>query len=142
MPPRRTTLLSLSTLFAGLALTACGSAPTAEVGDCLNTADLSDPEIVEITPVPCEHEHDAEVYYTFDLPEGDFPGDEAVIAAAEDGCHGAFEGYVGSSYEESAIYFTFLHPSEQGWRSASDREVICVLQASEPVTGSLQDSGL
>lgn len=126
-------------LLVGAALTGCAQAPTAEIGDCLDTTALGG--LQEIPTVPCDDPHDAQVFHTFDLPGGDYPGDEEVIEAADAGCVAAFEAYIGEAADESALDIWYLTPPEQGWVSAGDREVICLAVADEPATGSFAGTG-
>lgn len=138
---RRTLGAGAIALLPAAGLAACAQAPSANVGECTNSADLAEEEISEITTISCEAAHDLEVYHTFDLTGGDYPGDEAVAESADLGCYDAFEDYVGAPFEESELYYVFIHPIETSWNSAKDREVICLLHSDEPVTGSLRGSG-
>ena len=131
--------LTFTAVLAGSALVACAEVPTAEVGDCINSSDLADDEIDEITTVSCDEPHDLEVFHAFDLPEGDFPGEEAMSEAAEEECVGAFEDYVGLDYLDSELYITIINPTEDTWDTADDREILCVLQG-EDATSSFKDS--
>ena len=38
------------------------------------------PDVESVPVVPCSEPHDAEVYAETELPEGDYPGDEAIQA--------------------------------------------------------------
>jgi hypothetical protein len=62
-----------------------------EAGDC-----LADPlsEGGEET-VPCSKPHSEEIYVTPTLPEGDFPGQDAIFEQAEELCITEFESFVG-----------------------------------------------
>jgi hypothetical protein len=73
------------------------------------------------------------------LPEGDFPGDEAVAVQADKACSAEFESFVGLPYQESVLYYNSLHPSdEQTWNSVF-REVVCsVYDPDGEVSGSLR----
>ena len=110
------------------------------VGDCL---DMVEGEQVETVPVvPCGEPHSDEVYHDFELPDGDYPGDDALNTAAEEGCLAAFEPFVGLAYEESTLYVAWYSPSEMSWNGFDDRVVSCVI--SDPagsVTGSLANAG-
>lgn len=110
------------------------------MGDCFNSADLQGQEVLDLTPVPCGDDHDMEVFHKLDLPEGDFPGEDRVLEDANEACTAAFEGFVGVSFAESELEIMYLTPVEEGWSSASDREVICLLQSATPVDRTLQDS--
>lgn len=113
------------------------------VGDCLNLGDTG--ELSSATVVPCDQPHTQEIFHEFQLDDGDWPGDEAIETAAEEGCYAAFEGFVGVPYEESVLDYVFLSPLEEGWNDpgVEDRLVQCVIY--EPgeggpaqVEGSLQ----
>jgi len=108
---------------------------TLSVGDCLN--DQSAEEVYDVPVVPCDQPHDYEVYYDFAVPDGDFVEDD-VTAAADDGCYGAFTEFVGMSYEESALDFTYFTPTQQSWDEGGDRIVSCMIaDPSSQTTGSL-----
>ncbi|WP_165962964.1 septum formation family protein [Occultella glacieicola] len=114
---------------AGLAasLAACGSqVATAEVGACSNLEDLSG-ELTEIPTVDCGEAHDAQFVHSFDIDQdGDFPGDDAIATAAQEGCLSGFESFIGLSYEESTLELDWIAPNESTWDQANDREVLCI----------------
>lgn len=116
------------------------------VGDCLEDplGGQTEGEVAEVQVVVCSEPHDSEVYALFDTPEGpdaEYPGDDAVNAVAEDGCLERFEGYVGQTYENSALFITTISPRSQTW-SMGDREVVCLAyDPEEQLTGSVQGSG-
>jgi hypothetical protein len=109
-----------------------GAAASIQPGTCLDEDDL---------PIDCAAEHDAEVYALVSLPEGPWPGEEAVDAAADEACRSEFEAYVGAAYDDSALYFLYYSPTQDGW-ATGDREVICLVFDPEgPLTGSVRGSG-
>ncbi len=113
---------------------------TIAVGDCLGQA--PDGEVSSVAAVPCAEEHDGEVFHDFTLPDGDFPGEEAMESAAFDGCDAQFAPFVGASYEESTLDYMYYAPTEDSWNTYSDRVISCVLvDPAGPVTGSLQGAG-
>jgi len=126
----------------GLGLTACSkevSANNLEVGDCTNE-DLSG-EVGEVDTVDCADSHTAEVFALFDISGDEFPGTTDVQSQATEGCNGdRFESYVGTPYEESEIYTTYLVPTESTWNDADDRTVIClaVTQDGSASEGSVE----
>lgn len=113
-----------------------------QVGDCIVSERLDDSEEVESVPVvPCSEPHDVEIYAETELPEGDYPGEEAVTASAEEFCLGEFEPFVGLAYEESAYDFWYFTPLEDGWNIQGDRVVQCVIDTlGTDVTSSLAGS--
>ena len=40
-------------------------------------------------------------------------------------CAQNFQSYVGISYLDSSLFFTYLLPSARGWEQSKDRAVIC-----------------
>ncbi|WP_433698159.1 septum formation family protein [Nocardiopsis sp. CA-288880] len=151
-PALRATGLSALALGSVLALSGCGAITSLigggnvfeiSVGDCFVESEMNAAfatgEVSDVPLVECTEEHDAEVYYTEDLPEGDFPGTESVDASTEEICYGDnFTDFVGVSYDESEIYAGALYPTEESWNQLDDREVACYLiTQGEMVTGTL-----
>lgn len=114
-----------------------------KVGDCLGAIDGGS-QIETAQGVPCTGEHQYEVYHSFDIPDGDFPGDSAVSTSAQDGCLAEFETFVGIAYEESIYGFTSLLPTEESWDRLDDREVLCLIGNFDgtPKSGSAQGSAV
>ena len=107
------------------------------VGDCLNTSELGT-EVQTVPTVPCGEPHEGEVFAAMDLPEGDFPGEEAVTAESETFCRAEFETFIGLPYDDSALYFLSLYPTAQSWEMNDDREILCIVEdSSGKATGSL-----
>lgn len=106
------------------------------VGDCTSSA--PEGEMFTIDVVPCSQLHAGEVYRVFDLPDGDYPGKEAVDLMSDEGCFEAFESFVGIGYEESELDYYLLSPLESGW--SFDRGVVCLVVGPDDVTGTLQDA--
>lgn len=112
-----------------------------EVGDCFQDPDSATEEVRAVQAVDCDEPHDNEVYAVFDLPDGDFPGADAIAEASLEGCLDRFEQYVGTAYPASELYATWLYPTETSW-GEDDREVVCVLFAQdEQLEGSMEGSG-
>ena len=156
-------LLPAALLVLALAATGCGSSePEAqrdeagavategavdpfdvELGDCVAQPVTTTEEVEEVESVkavPCGEPHDGEVYAVFDLPDGDFPGDEEVAAAGEERCVKDFETFVGKPYEDSMYDITSLFPTRESWESNDDREYVCIVVAPEgqKATGTLK----
>ncbi|MFV0257199.1 MAG: septum formation family protein [Acidimicrobiales bacterium] len=141
MGPRTSSLLvALALGCAGIA--GCGSETSAfdiDVGDCLN--DVSG-EIASVNTVSCEDPHDREVYYAFNLPDGEYPGEAAVSEAASQSCENAFSDYVGVLLDESRYGIYSLTPTQESWDVLDDRLVTCMLGAgNEKITGSAKGTG-
>lgn len=141
-------MMSITTAAAfALVLAACGSSATSDdttrddsgeiveegqvgalaiqVGDCLGSVGTG--EITSTEGVPCETEHEYEVFHAFDLTGTDFPGDDEVANLASEGCLEAFEPFVGIDYESSIYGFNHLVPTQEGWDQVDDREVLCII---------------
>lgn len=109
------------------------------VGDCVNYDDVAAGLVETIPTIPCGEAHDSEAFASTDMPAGDFPGVDAIDAAALEFCTAEFATFVGLSYEESALDFWQLTPSQQGWEQADDRQLLCFVQDLEGgVIGSLK----
>ena len=114
-----------------------------EIGDCFNDTDMGVNEVTEVPGLPCSSPHDNEVYALFDLPPGDFPGDEQVDAQASMGCYERFEGAIGRSYEDSEIDYIAMYPTEDSCTRIDDRDVVCIAfhMEYEKLTGTVLGSG-
>jgi hypothetical protein len=105
------------------------------VGDCFNAGDEA--EISDVDAVPCGEPHRYEAYVVTDHAAGTYPTQSEWETVFVSRCVEAFEPYVGSAYETSAIYASMMWPTEDGW-AAGDREIVCYL--FEPLEGSLTDT--
>lgn len=122
-------LLGLTALLAALGAS-CGllenEVPSAEVGECITNSVSGAGTVEEFDVVDCDETHTAELFFKFELPDGDFPGVEEIRAATVEECTGSnFEDYVGVAYQESEIEVYPVTPTEQTWDEADDREVLC-----------------
>ena len=108
---------------------------TANPGECIDSIDPS-------TMISCDDPHDREVFYTYNIDDTEFPGEEALQEEVRAECSAQFEAYVGAPYEESSFEVSSMYPSEATFSQAGDTEVICLLDSAEPVTGSAFQSGL
>ncbi len=143
MSPRRALLAVLTTglLTAGCDLLGGGNVFELAVGDCFDDT-AGDEQISDVPVVDCAQPHDNEVFHVFDVGDGDFPGDDALLAEAEAGCIPAFESYVGIEYASSRLDIFPITPTSGSW-SGGDREIICALYDAElaKLEGSMQGTG-
>lgn len=136
--------LAAATLTAGCSQ---GNVFSIEAGTCFDdVAEFTEEgggEVSDVPVVDCAEPHDNEVYATFDIDGDEWPGEEAVRTAADEGCVGRFEDYVGRDYPSSRFVSQNIVPTEQTWNQAGDREVICFLHNIElaKLEGSAQGSG-
>jgi len=108
------------------------SASQLRVGDCLSTWDTG--VVSVITLVPCADAHRAQVFTEGSLPAGAYPGEQAVIAAADQLCTDKASGRNWTDLPGDARV-SYLYPRSDGWASG-DRHVTCLVVTSAPVTGS------
>lgn len=111
-------------------------------GDCFDGGTVGE-ELGDVDAVPCDDEHDNEVYalLTHPAPAGEpFPGREQIIAFAEKPCVDAFAAYVGENYGASEFEIALIPPQERSWTEKDDRAIACVLHDAEGrrITGSQQ----
>lgn len=132
-------VLSVLTGLAGCSLFGRTGVFSLEVGDCIDTPDLEAIEAIHV--VDCGDVHGAEVYASFQLDDGDFPGTQAVTAEAEGLCLEAFEEFVGVAYNTSELYATTVTPTEDSWDRLEDREVLClIVDPGAAATGTMRDA--
>jgi len=114
------------------------------VGDCIASVEEGGPtpapSAVPLDSLPvadCSEAHGLEVFASFDLPSGPFPGDSLIIDAATDGCLAEFESFVGLPAFESTLNVKSVYPTQNSWLNG-DREVLCLISdPAGPTTGSL-----
>ncbi|NYV75719.1 DUF4190 domain-containing protein, partial [Streptomyces sp. UH6] len=120
-----------------------------EPGDCFDEPGMPDDsssleqyEVLDIEEVSCDGPHDGEAYARFDLPEGEFPGEDEVIDLADERCSAEVTAYSPDSWKVSQhAYYTYFFPMEENWRLLDDRTVVCVfasLTEPDPLTVPLR----
>jgi hypothetical protein len=111
------------------------------IGDCFNDEDVE--AISSVKVLDCTTPHDNEIFSEFLLAD-DFFGsgsynEEEVFSDADEKCLSSFEAFVGASYAETTLNFSYLYPTAESW-SQNDRLVQCIAywdegQISEPLKG-------
>ncbi|MGA5300549.1 DUF4190 domain-containing protein [Nucisporomicrobium flavum] len=106
-----------------------------EVGQCLGSLDpIGGRSSVPL--VACGKPHKGEVYATFDLPRGPYPGEKAVEKQANDRCTEELDRYAPDEADTLDVYYQY--PDENSW--FLDRGVRCIASDPKgPMTGSLHD---
>ena len=100
--------------------------PVSDLGDgCILGADESE----TVDAVPCEVDHNAEVFAIFELANTEWPGGRAVARVAESGCIDRFRGATGHVFDPVHVAITGYAPSERSWDDA--RKVLCVVTAHD-----------
>jgi hypothetical protein len=138
---RTGTILSIVVGFLSVAaIGAIGSLGTKDVtalkaGDCVTTLEESD-SVTNLPVVDCAKGHQGEVYFVFQLPAGDYPGDAKVQKDAETRCGKEINTYAGAGADVKYDIF-YLRPSPDDW--SIDRGVTCIAtDAKKSVTGSIK----
>ncbi|MEZ5410974.1 MAG: septum formation family protein [Acidimicrobiales bacterium] len=112
------------------------------LADCFNNPGVESVE--EVMVVPCAEPHDFEVFHSFQLADGPYPGDDKVQDEWFKGCLAEFEAFVGTKFDESALDVSAIYPTEQTWNELEDREVLCSVTAIDGTrrTGSARNAGI
>ncbi len=111
------------------------------IGDCFNFPDET--VVISLEALPCSQPHDAEAYHDFEQPGTEWPGGEQVSSRSDLGCFEQFEAFVGIAWEDSALDFAFLEPTQESWEQGDDREVTCAIVSYDgsKLIGSTRGSG-
>ena len=103
-------------------------------GECINSAGNG----LDVTVRSCVTPHDAEVFATFSLPPGTWPGASAVQQDAGNGCASRLSGYLNPQLAAADLTQEYVYPNQAAWQ-AGERTVICeVSAASGQLTGSVR----
>jgi hypothetical protein len=109
-------------------------------GDCVG--ELGAGSVTKLELLPCDQEHYWEAYLLTSLDGTDYPGDVALAKQAEQQCTQAFADFAGIELKKSKYSFTYLSPTEQTWKSANDRALVCLAGLPNGgVTGTLRAIG-
>lgn len=103
-------------------------------GECINSAGNG----LDVTILSCATPHGAEVFATFSLPEGAWPGASAVQQDAGNGCVNRFGSYLNPQLATAALTQEYVYPNQAAWQ-AGERTVVCEVRAvSGQLTGSVR----
>jgi hypothetical protein len=95
-----------------------------EPGSCL--ADLgSGSNVSQVSVVPCDVDHLAEVVATARMPDGPWPGRQAVEEFATDHCVPMI--YEGGIEVGDDLTWSYFGPTESSWSLRADRTVSCLV---------------
>ncbi len=118
-----------------------------DTGDpvCMQVTEVLPAEVETLPVIDCAIPHTHEIYRTivYDLKDV-YPGLEELEAFARVECLEAFETFVGRSQFDSALSYTWLVPTLDGWNSEDDRDVLCVLRDrdGDVLVGSMRDANV
>ncbi len=82
-----------------------------EIGDCIDYSGEA-ATLGQVKRVECADTHDAKVIGSVGLPEGDFPGDDAIVDTSSLYCPEGTNDYLG--------------PTSDSWDLLDDREILCL----------------
>jgi Septum formation len=103
-------------------------------GDCINLT----PNGTAVHVVPCASAHTAEVFGTFRLAGGTWPGTAAVGRKAASGCSSRLAGYLNPQLAATNLTQSYVYPGQQAW-DTGERSVVCEVRAtSGTLTGSVR----
>lgn len=106
-----------------------------DVGDCVTTLEESG-SVRHLPIVECAKEHEGEVYFVYQMPDGKYPGDAKVQKDVEARCAKEINTYAGPGAVQKYDIF-YLRPSSGDW--PKERGVTCIAtDARKPVTGSIR----
>ena len=146
------TVLVVLVVLAVLAVIAssCTLEPSTSVynvkaGDCFDdppSLEMGDEEVTDLPTIDCAGPHDNEVFGTFEVEDGPYPGEEALDDAAA-ACLPLFEDYVGAPLDDvPELDIFWIIPLADSWEGG-DRTVTCALFDSDfqKLTGSRRGAG-
>ncbi|WP_040633203.1 septum formation family protein [Mycolicibacterium phlei] len=105
------------------------------VGDCLREIP-GDTRVLTVRTVDCGENHAGEVFAVLEMPAGDFPGQAAIDAYAEQ-CSPALAAYSPQAMTDDSVQMYVLYPTEETW-AQGDRAVTCIATLDPPRAGSLR----
>ena len=103
-----------------------------QVGEC--TADIPEGGVKDTQVVPCDQSHRIEVYARLGLPDGGYPGDDAVNTRANEMCDSRLDDVPGGTDLPDGIEVSSLNPARDAW-ATGDRTIICILYFPAGRTG-------
>jgi hypothetical protein len=100
-------------------------------GDC--GPSVSHGVTASLKVVPCRQPHTFEVVARFELPDGDYPGDDTVVRLSERGCAQRL-AQLPALRDRKDLALSYLHPMQRTWHA--QRSVVCMVNTTQPATGS------
>jgi Septum formation len=106
-------------------------------GQCVNSGS----DALKFTVLSCARPHDAEVFASFTLPAGPWPGGSAVRMDAGDGCASRLDSYIDPQLATASLTQEYVYPNRAAWQ-ADERTVVCEVSAVDGrLTGSVRAQG-
>ncbi|MFJ8108375.1 DUF4190 domain-containing protein [Streptomyces sp. NPDC096132] len=96
-------------------------------GDCFDLPGTGfDRNVYDVDKVSCNFEHDAEVFGTIPLSDGDYPGDDDVTDKAEDKCWKLQDAYAMDHWRlTDKVGVNYLRPTAESWAWRGNK-ITCV----------------
>ncbi len=105
-----------------------------KVGDCLVDAPQESDNVGDMGVTPCTNAHRAEVFATFDLKKGDYPGETLAAQQAESGCSDRVPKLKNAVADDLDLFY--VYPKKVSW-ALGDRSVTCFVASKTPLTTRL-----
>jgi hypothetical protein len=110
-----------------------------KIGDCIKDV-KEGASLDQATGVPCSESHQMEVYAETFIEDSSEARPTDFDKQGDEYCYQEFTRFVGISYEDSKLDFTYLTPSDDSWKEG-DREITCLIKdPAGAVEGSLEGS--
>lgn len=95
-----------------------------------------------VETVPCEEQHDLEVFATLDHPaakDAPFPGMDTLVRYASPQCLSQFQPYAGVPFDQLNLKDVYITPRESAWKDGA-RRLVCAVGSGEdqPTKGSIK----
>jgi hypothetical protein len=95
-----------------------------------------------VKTVPCDKEHDLEVYAVLDHPadaKAPFPGMDDLVRYANPLCLAQFRPYAGVPFEQLSLKDVYITPRESAWKDGA-RRLVCAVGSGndQPTTKSIR----
>ncbi|WP_193044570.1 septum formation family protein [Mycolicibacterium baixiangningiae] len=111
------------------------TATEVKLGDCLS--EIPDgTRVMTVKTVSCGEPHAGEVFAVLMMPDGDFPGEDAVTEYANR-CGPELATYSPAAVTDDSVQLYVLYPTDETWTDG-DRAVTCIATLDPPRTGSLK----
>jgi hypothetical protein len=101
---------------------------------CMDFPEDQTEKVDSLPIIDCESPHSHELYaeIEYEPPEGEeasdlYPGEGALETFSEGACLREFEPFVGISFFDSELFYSWIIPSLDGWNDDEDRTILCVL---------------
>jgi hypothetical protein len=103
--------------------------------DCIEA--IPDGFIRSIKAVPCAKPHRAQVYATFALPDGAYPGDAQIVRTVASRCEELSEKLTLSpGLNRDTLSLGYLHPTGPSWKAGA-RTAACLIGTADTTTAPL-----